>query len=323
MNFLIEFKDVLDTVFKRLDNYNIELTFNESDDFEAVKEKIYLNLRSRILDANMPYPESIPEFISCDKSICLPEDAPQELKDAFYSRTITPEFLLNNPNYKDYLKHVELEVAIRPYIISGINFVKILKEYFNKDKVFDLLFDYGKYLDEISKSGSGIYHYVSSGEELIKNIDETMFDLIIQGTLDYDENAPEHFKKSHPELFLPENVDDKIKSKFYNREFNAYDFERNPKLFESFEHTNIACGLPKSFAWLIKAFDGDIDFKAGNPKILKIAAEYAKIEDFALRKVFEDYIIEFGKDIDDEKIKYAYHVITELSLSNSSEIDGK
>ena len=53
---------------------------------------------------------------------------------------------------------------------------------------------------------------------------------------------------------------------------------------------------------------------------LKILSEYFKIPDSNLRVSFTDYIVQFHKDIDMEKIRYISEVLLRLSLSNSSEI---
>ena len=91
-------------------------------------------------------------------------------------------------------------------------------------------------------------------------------------------------------------------------------------MFDAFENTNIACGFPLDMAWIIPLFDNSDNIKLANYNRFKVISAYSKIQDVELQKAFKEYVMEFGTNIDVEKIEYVSEVLSRLSLSNSSEI---
>lgn len=73
-------------------------------------------------------------------------------------------------------------------------------------------------------------------------------------------------------------------------------------------------------SWIIPLFNDSENFKTGNYNRMKVITAYSKIQDVELQKAFKEYVIEFGTNIDVEKIEYVSEVLSRLSLSNSSEI---
>ena len=276
----------------------------------------------------------------------LDKNAPQELQEAFYGRTITSEFILSNPAYRDYLKSVDLECLFQ-YMpvgimsksssnnlsISGplghrtryhqINFVNALKETFGESDDLDLMLIYGKYVEQVYEANNlknFLYNPEFTQDGFLDELDKTILQNIIDGNIKYDENIPSHFKNNNPTLFLGANVPQEIKDKFYNREFTLKDFNDNPELLDIFENTNIACAFSENMSWIIPLFNDFENFKTGNYNRMKVITAYSKIQDVELQKAFKEYVMEFGTNIDVEKIEYVSEVLSRLSLSNSSEI---
>ena len=349
MNFITEYSDVLDIVFdsRMSDYYQYEIKFSNNDDMNQVHNRINETLRKLIIEKGLTYPTHIPkELISKYPSMFLDKNAPQELQEAFYGRTITSEFILSNPTYRNYLNGVGLEclfkympVGIMPKnylgdiastgslghkrIRENINFVNALKQTFGESDALDVMLIYGKYVEQVYKANNlknFLYNPEFTQDGFLDEVDKTILQNIIEGNMKYDENIPRHFKNNNPTLFLGADVPQEIKDKFYNREFTLKDFNDNPELLNIFENTNIACAFSETMSWIIPLFNDSENFKTGNYNRMKVITAYSKIQDVELEKAFKEYVMEFGTNIDAEKIEYVSEVLSRLSLSNSSEI---
>lgn len=349
MYFITEYSDVLDIIFDRKisDSYQYELQLKIDDDINTIQDKIHEYLRRLIIERVFAYPTHIPkELVEKYPSMFLDKNAPQELQEVFYGRTITTEFILSNPAYKNYLNGIDLEclfkympVGITPESSSNnlsnsgplgyragyhqINFVNALKQIFGESDALDVMLIYGKYVEKVYEANNlknFLYNPEFTQDEFLDELDKTILQNIIDGNMKYDENISSHFKNNNPTLFLGTDVPQEIKDKFYNREFTLKDFNDNPELLDIFENTNIVCAFSETMSWIIPLFNDSENFKTGNYNRMKVIAAYSKIQDVELQKVFKEYVIEFATNIDVEKIEYVSEVISRLSLSNSSEI---
>lgn len=349
MNFITEYSDVLDIVFDRRmsDHYQYEIKFSNNDDMNQVHNRINKTLRKLIIEKGLTYPTHIPkDLIEKYPSMFLDKNAPQELQEAFYGRTITSEFILLNPTYRNYLNGVDLEclfkympVGIMPKnylgdiastgslghkrIRENINFVNALKQTFGESDALDVMLIYGKYVEQVYEANNlknFLYNPEFTQDGFLDELDKTILQNIIDGNMKYDESIPSHFKNNNPTLFLGADVPQEIKDKFYNREFTLKDFNDNPELLNIFENTNIACAFSENMSWIIPLFNDSENFKTGNYNRMKVITAYSKIKDVELQKAFKEYVMEFGTNIDVEKIEYVSEVLSRLSLSNSSEI---
>lgn len=349
MYFITEYSDVFDIIFDRKisDSYQYELQLKIDDDINTIQNKIHEYLRRLIIERVFAYPTHIPkELVEKYPSMFLDKNAPQELQEVFYGRTITTEFILSNPAYKNYLNGIDLEclfkympVGITPESSSNnlsnsgplgyragyhqINFVNALKQIFGESDALDVMLIYGKYVEKVYEANNlknFLYNPDFTQDEFLDELDKTILQNIIDGNMKYDENISSHFKNNNPTLFLGTDVPQEIKDKFYNREFTLKDFNDNPELLDIFENTNIVCAFSETMSWIIPLFNDSENFKTGNYNRMKVIAAYSKIQDVELQKVFKEYVIEFATNIDVEKIEYVSEVISRLSLSNSSEI---
>ena len=358
MNFITEYSDVLDVVFDRRmsDHYQYEIKFSINDDIDQIQNRIYEKLRKFIIEEGVTYPTHIPkDLIRKYPSMFLDKSAPKELQEAFYSRTITSEFILSNPTYRDYLNSIDLECLFK-YMpinathkktsndsnISGlssystryqqINFVNALKQTFGNKGALDIMLIYGKYIEQIyetNKLKNFLYNPEFTQNELLDELDKTILQNIIDENMKYDENIPEHFKKNNPTLFLGANVSQEIKDKFYNRKFTLKDFNDNPELLDIFENTNIACAFLEDMSWVIPLFNNSENIKTANYNRLKVISAYYKIQDNDLRRALKQYAIRNKDNFDIknlEKIEYIlcniedYETI-EKYINNTENID--
>ena len=352
MNFITEYSDVLDIVFDgrmsnryQYDQYEIKFSIN--DDIDQIQSRIHETLRKIIIEKGLTYPMHIPKkLIENYPSMFLDKNAPQELQEAFYGRTITSEFILSNPAYRNYLNDVDLECLFKymPVNIMSknlsnsivassplgritryhqISFVNALKETFGESDALDVMLIYGKYVEQVYEANNlknFLYDPEFTQDGFLDALDKTILQNIIDGNMKYDENIPSHFKNNNPTLFLGANVPQEIKDKFYNRAFTLKDFNDNPELLNIFENTNIACAFSENMSWIIPLFNDSENFKTGNYNRMKVISAYSKIQDVELQEAFKEYVMEFGTNIDVEKIEYVSEVLSRLSLSNSSEI---
>ena len=335
MSFITEYSDVLDIIYNQRtsDAYQYEIEYTIDDDMNQIKDRIHETFKKLIIEKRLAYPTHIPqELFERKPSMFLEKKAPLELQEAFYNRTITPDFILSNPSYRDYLKDVDIEIIFKympvrvinsEYRFERTNLVNGIKQIFGQEEAFDVMLLYGKFIDkafEYNKLENVRFNSNFSKDELLDELDKTIVQDIIYGGLKYDESLPTHFKNNNPTFFLNQNVQQEIRNKFYNREFTIEDFNNNPELFDIFDETNIACGFSESMSWIIPLFSNSQDLRTSNLNRLKILSAYSKIQDVALQNAFKKYVTELGDNIEVEKVEYIAEVFLRLSLSNSSEI---
>ena len=328
MNFITEYSDILDIGF-----LNNKLKFAINDDIDKIKNRINEALRKLILEKGFAYPKHIPkDLIKEYPSMFLDKNAPHELQEAFYNRTISAELVLSNPSYMKYLKNIDLEVLFKympvnavneKHVNKQVNLVSGIKQIFGSDEAFDIMLLYGKYIEKVFEDNE-LEHFKFnqnfSKADLLDEMDKAILQNIIDGKMKYDEKIPSHFKNNNPTLFLGENVSQDIKDKFYNRQFTIKDFNDNPKLFDIFDKTNITCGFSEGMSWIIPLFNNSENSKIANYNRMKLILAYSRINDTDLQDIFKDYVMEDETDIDLEKTEYISKAFARLSETNSSEM---
>ena len=336
MKFIMEYSDVLDIVLngKESNSYQYSIKFSIDDDMNNISSKINETLKKLIIEKGIIYPTHIPKNMKEEyPTLFLDENAPEELKKVFYNRTISTEFILSNPSYKEFLKNIDLGALFKYMPVIAINenneyegeisLIDGIKQVFGFNDTFDVMLLYGKYIEKIfsnTKFKDFKFNLKFTKDGLLDELDKQILKLIIEGNIKYDENIPSHFKNNNPTLFLGENIPQEIKNKFYNREFTLKDFNDNPELFEMFDKTNIACGFSEDMSWIITLFEDLDDFKKANYNRMKVILAYSKIQDAISKQVFKETIMNLGSDVNIEKIEYISEIISRLSLSNSSEM---
>ena len=332
IRFISEYCDVLEIAFGfEYSDYMYNCDYLVSDSLEDIENKICDSLRLILIEKGVSYPENIPsKFKEKFPNLFLSDDAPEELKFAFYNRSLDIDFIWSNPLYIHYLKGVELEVLFKCMNVKvntgsypkTVNIINVIKDTFG-DEAFDVMLLYGQYLDKICENGyikNLVFERNCSKDECLDTMDKIIYENIISGKIKYDEKLPSHFKNNYPMLFLDSNVSQEIKYKFYNRELSISDFVEKPELVEVFGSTNVVCGFSDELAWMIPLFSDDENQNIANYNRIKVISAYLKLEDVSLQKAFKEFVLTSGGDIDIDKIEYASEVLNRLSLSNSSEV---
>ena len=333
IDLVTQYGDLFDIVFDRTraDGYSYEINFDINDDLDKFQDRINETFKRLVIEKGVKYPKTIPRSLRENyPEMFLSENAPQELQDAFYSRSFASEMILDHPEYREFLKDIDLEILYKNMPVrmadntfETINLIKAMIQTCGKDETLDLMISYGKYIEAVfdaNKLTEFRYNKEFTKDDLLDEMDKSILQAIIDGKIKYGEDMPDHFKEKNPSMFLGKDVPEEIKKKFYNREFTIEDFINNPELLDVFENTNIACGFSETVSWMIPLFGDNEDIKEANNNRLKVLSAYSKIQDVSLQKAFEEYVRECGDKIDLEKIEYVSDVLSKLSLSNSSEI---
>jgi len=336
MDFIIDYRDVYDIIFGNnllsTSSYEVEFKIFKDDDIDQIRKKMNALFRKIMIEKEKIYPKFVPQSLLVDcPHLFLDSNAPKELQDAFYNRTVRSSKILKNPIYRRYLKDVDLELIYKympVFIVDdnkryySINLVNAIKQVFDSDTCFDFILEYGDYLDSIFRWNQLREFRLKSDftkEDILNEMDSNLLKGIIDGKMKYNEDAPELFKNANPTLFLDSTLPLEIRQKFYNREFTTSDFE-DSTLLDLFGNTNVVCGLPGNFSWIIPLFSNCEDSKKANMSRLKVVSAYSKISDSLFQETFREYVKKFQNSIDIDKLSYISTVLSRLSSSNSSEI---
>ena len=317
-------------------NY-IDRPYTKDEFYEAMKRMIiYGPTNWDYADKAPDYRDMTGEFRVRNAELFISEQAPEELQKLFYTKSITPQLLLQHPEYIPYLngtdlsscfKNREIKVEGSNALYEYENIYKFLSSKNDFNGVIDFIIEYSDVLDCLFDRRMSYYYQYEikfsvddSINQMKKRINETFIKLFVEKGLAFPKVIPQSMKDRYPLYFLPDDAPPEIKEKFYNREFNISDFTDDPKLFNMFEKTNIACGFPLDMAWIIPLFENADSIEMANYYRIKVISAYSKIQDFELQKAFKEYVMEFGTNIDVEKIEYVSEILSRLALSNSNEI---
>lgn len=317
-------------------NY-IDRPYTKDEFYEAMKRMIiYGPSDANYVDKAPDYRDMTGEFRTRNTELFISDEAPEELKKMFYTKSITPQLLLEHPEYIQFLngkdlssclKNIEIQVEGSNALYEYENIYKFLGNKTDFKGVMNFITEYSDVLDIVFNRKMSDYSQYEIKfsinddiEQIQSRINETLIKLIIEKGLTYPTHIPKNLIEKYPSMFLDENAPQEIKDKFYNREFTLKDFYDNPELLDIFENTNIACAFPGNMSWIIPLFNDSENFKTGNYNRMKVISAYSKIQDVELQKSFKEYVMEFETNIDVEKMEYVSKVLSRLSLSNSSEI---
>lgn len=326
--------NILTLYLKHLSSRRIK---DELSDINLKSKEDILNefdriILEEIIEKNQKYNENFPNhFKENNPTLFLSKDAPEELKNALYNRTININFVLENQSYHEYLKNINPSLIIGAlkcqlyssnYYIGIVNIFDIIKQKFGED-TFEIMITYGKALSLANHRYDFLPDICDdcSKDTLLDKLDEYILERITDKYgIKYDESFPLHFKKNNPTLFLNENVSQDIKDKFYNRKLTIEDFNTNPKLLKIFDNTNVTCGFTQEVSFMIPLFNNVEDTKIANYNRLKVISQYLNMSDKSLQVPFADYIKKYGKSLEIKKVESIYEVLSHLVFSNSSEV---
>ncbi|MDR1917879.1 MAG: hypothetical protein LBQ05_02735, partial [Christensenellaceae bacterium] len=266
-------------------------------------------------------------FSEQNQDLFLNKFLPEELKDRFYKHDLKYTVIKENPQWVGLLRGKELSQCCRG---ANQNYYEILMEKTggDYDRTMDLII---KYADGLKADRNAPEYYGNTEiDTAIKEEDDIdtaemkmvqrLRNAIVSKGISYSENMPEKFKETYPEMFLSNDVPQKIRAAFYKRELTTDDFRKNKDLLQQFGKTDILWGLPcADYLWVSK-IDG-----LSNAQKLKIISNYEKITNENLKFSFWHGLTDLvkkGGDIDTiiGKTDILAELFLRLSNSNSGEI---
>ena len=175
-------------------------------------------------------------------SLFLDPTAPEELKERFYSKSITLQYLMDNKdkNIIPYLVSKDINIAIKilgksTYSSAGTNLAgEILFADASQKDILEILSTYGPYLERISVKDLKNKESLFSKENGFSKdyIEEVIYNAVCMGRIIYDEDAPSFLREKNPKLFLPDDAPSDLKDAFYHRKntyFTFYTLAEHPE----------------------------------------------------------------------------------------------
>ena len=109
---------------------------------------------------------------------------------------------------------------------NAVNVAQHLSEIMGQEEFLKICTRYGECLDKIDLSLKGVITPENIGEI----IEETIYKEIKEEGLEYFEYLPSSFQEKHPDLFLPKDIDEKLRTKFYQGRLTFEDIRQNPEI---------------------------------------------------------------------------------------------
>ena len=318
----INFQRIMDSIGKDIDNQYIHIfdklkkgnsNYNDFTDafFNALdlERQNYNYLNFDIIEG--PLREKYSSYF-------ISKDCPKKLRNNFYKNIITPK---NLQEFKEYIPFL-LDKKIRiqgnfnvQYNNKKIDFQKYYIEKYGNKSFLNLIATYGDFVKDLSNVSLNLSKDENGIEEELCNM---IYNRIITNSkLTYEDLLNTKFKDKYPFLFLDEDVPEKIKEKFYQRQFSIEDLKGNPDLFQYFKNTNMAFGFDEDGIFLTKLFT-DLDMEVANKKRANVYSSLKSINNDEVRYLVVDYIKDNGYE--DSKIDSLINIASKVVNSNSSEL---
>ena len=292
------------------------------------------NVFSPDIITNVPNYDCIKgKFREDHPEIFIDQNAPAELKEAFYNNFITPEFLHQHKDYIKYLLDKNMEDVINvevKLILPGLideegNIVPSFSDFVNKyvsrygnEKFLELCVKYGDCLSNISVSS--LNNEINDERTIEKSIREAIYNKILNKHICYPQLIDNiDFKIEHPDLFISDNAPPELIEAFYNQKLTTRMFDENPNYINYFNNTNIALGFPYD-NWIANIFNDRESMIEAQLLRLKLITVCQSIDNIRIEAKFKDYIENNHEYITGDKIDMLAQLITRIEYSNSEEI---
>lgn len=248
--------------------------------------------------------------------IFLDGELPEDVKKAFYTGHMKAEMIRQNPELIKLLQGKDLSRAFAKKMTAGIsaqrmdkdgnaiggipntvNMAQYLSEKLGQEEFFKICADYGKNLDSI-----GIMTKSEVSVESVRGaIEQSIYKGIKEKGIEYFEELPLSFKEKHPELFLPKEVDEELRSKFYTGKLSFEDIRQNPQIKQLLLTKDISVGFGRT-KYIHEMLTGGRHVnpmwkKLTEQEIMDLAEEYGKY----LKDVNADIFIE-GQSAENREI---------------------
>lgn len=226
------------TIYKRLEEPEDEQAPYSMVDFEECVRRMIVEGPMGNYSGMQPidFRDFSQEFKDKFPRMFLVEDAPHELQDKFYTKTIDIGDFGIHPEWINFLDGIDFELGIRSSILfrnidsyEYVQFFKQLRELEGSESVIlNFINDNAKTIKMVEMYQSKWREEFKLSVKEIKNLDDLRDSLesevetkILLGALEYGEPyIPDFFKTKHPDLILDKNAPEELIAKFYSLYFD-------------------------------------------------------------------------------------------------------
>lgn len=266
-------------------NLDKELTYDE------FKNRMYeLLVYARDEDgflANMNFPDYdfiTGEFRKEHQDIFLDGDIDPDIKRKFYNGRMTANDIREHPELINLLQgkdlggvfHALIFVDSGPEIVDEngnvnrnpkmVNLANYFSNKLGQEEFLKICATYGVCFDSVSWSTKDL-----DFENIRESIEDKIYKDLKRRAITYFDDLPSSFKEKHPELFLPKNVDEEFRNKFYSGRLSFEDIRENPQLKEVLVSKDLSVGFRASFSYQISLWN-----ELSNSEILDLLEKYGK-----------------------------------------------
>lgn len=219
----------------------------------------YMRKERLITDYSTIYDHIQGEFRNNYPEIFIDSNAPETLKKAFYSQTLSLYNLYKHPEYYHYLLNKNLAEGIdhipklRTSIVDSegypsfkdTNFIQEYTSRYGNEKFLQLVSKYGNFLADLEISNEN--GEIESEQEIEKAIRNAIYDKITDpmiDRIDYSnlENNPE-FVSEHPEIFIDANTPETLKKDFYSQNLTFKTLYEHPEYYHYLQNKRLSLAM--------------------------------------------------------------------------------
>ena len=253
--------NAFDEEFGGLKGEFLDYLYDDSDDLPFSYEPSYQQfidcLRERLIRRNN-YVLSY-EFLKGPvreelSNLFLPDDAPETLRNLFYTRSLSLSNLQDNPEWIPYLKNAYLpccfiEHYLFPYSFPVDSLVNFSTK-FGNDEVLRSLAKYSSFLND-TKYTFVLHNNLDYFSDFETYMDVNVYDFIRENMriINWNRFLPDEFKNNHIDIFLDDNAPSDLKDLFYKRELTLDDIKKHPEYVEYLIDKNIDVSIDHSLIY--------------------------------------------------------------------------
>ncbi len=326
--------DIYLTLFARAEDNVPKLDENKKITYEEFRNRMYeillhaTNLSGPLRTGDFPDYDFIHgKFREEHPEIFIDGDIQDSVKRAYYTGHMKADLIRQNPELIQLLQgkdlsrvfHKEIEVGeslqlagnAARYMPIKVNMAEFLSEKIGQEEFLRLCADYGKCLDNLKLVAEGEI----TADSIRENIEESIYKAIKETGMIYFEELPKSFYEKYPELFLPREIDETLRNKFYEGNLSLEDIRQNPELKKLLLTKDIMVGFGISeneWSWNRKKYLGEMCKKLTKQEIMDLAVEYGKY----LKDVNVD-IFKEGQSIDEIKMAVQKNIEENILNRNS------
>lgn len=237
-------------------------------------------------------------------------NAPKELKEAFYSNSITPEFLYNHKDYIPYLINKvpsnTINAVLNLYTLESenkkstkkeLNFIEEYVSRFGNEKLLRLLSKYGALVDKISIYS--LNNEIDSEQTIEESLIKAIYDKLINSSQTFNNQKNysylannSKFVSKYPELFIDlsninsisEEEKQRLKRAFYSQNLKFDDIKKYSELVNILKDKNLQLAfnwkaiIEANYSYNSKCKNTTLVLlkKFGNEEFLQLCSKYGR-----------------------------------------------